>query len=64
MEPNFQAAPKPEQLTIDDAYVRQKIDEAYADSAKTENGFAPLDMAAVRTELQRRLSLSQDSGGE
>jgi hypothetical protein len=48
-----------EPTTIDDEYVRQKIDEAYADSAK--NGIAPLDMAAVKAELQRRLSRRQDS---
>jgi len=35
--------------TIDDDYVRQKIDEAYADG---EEG--PLDMAALKAEFFRR----------
>ena len=37
--------------SIDDNYVRQKIEEAYA-----ENDVAPLDMSAVRAELKRRLA--------
>ena len=48
-----------EPTTIDDDYVREKIDEAYADSAN--DGFAPLDMAAVKAELNRRLSAKQES---
>jgi hypothetical protein len=39
---------------IDDDYVRQKIEEAYADAAT--NGFERLDMAAVKAELNRRLA--------
>lgn len=34
-------------VTIDDQYVRQKVDEAYRD-----NDIAPLDMNAVRNKLQ------------
>ena len=49
-----------EPTTIDDAYVRQKVDQAYADAA--DHGFAPLDMAAIKAELHRRLSSKQASG--
>src|SRR4051812_20907042 len=45
---------QPELPTIDDDYVRQKIEEAYADTDR--NGFQPLDMSAVKQELQRRYS--------
>ena len=45
---------------IDDEYVRRKIDEAYADSVN--DGFAPLDMVAVKAELYRRLSAKRESG--
>lgn len=41
-----------EQPTIDDDYIREKIEEAYADPA----GFEPLDMAAIKAELRRRLA--------
>jgi hypothetical protein len=39
---------------VDDDYVRQKIDEAYADA--DENGFKPLDFVAIKAELHRRLA--------
>lgn len=44
---------KLESPSIDDEYFRQKIEEAYGDAA--ENGIAPLDMAAIKAELHRRL---------
>lgn len=46
--------------TIDDEYIREKIEEAYADAA--ENGFEPLDMAAIKAELHRRLVAKHESG--
>ena len=46
-----------ESSSIDDEYVRQKIEEAYADA--DENGFAPLDMTNIKAELNRRLVLKQ-----
>ena len=47
-----------EPRTIDDDYIRAKIEEAYADPA----GFKPLDMAAIKAELQRRLAAGHKSG--
>jgi hypothetical protein len=43
---------------IDEEYIRRKIEEAYADSA----GSGPLDMAAIKAELQRRLAAKSNSG--
>jgi hypothetical protein len=40
---------QPEPPTIDDDYVRAKIDEAYA-----VGGIAPLDMNAIKAEFARR----------
>jgi hypothetical protein len=40
--------------TVNDDYIREKIEEAYVDAAES-GGFQPLDMAAVKAELQRRL---------
>jgi hypothetical protein len=40
---------------VDDDYIRQKVQEAYADPA----GFEPLDMDAIRAEVQRRLAAKQ-----
>jgi hypothetical protein len=45
---------QPARPTIDDEYVRQKIEEAYADAEK--NGFQPLNMSAIKQELQGRLA--------
>ena len=39
--------------SIDDNYVRQKIEEAY-----TENDVAPLDMSVIRAKLKRRLAFN------
>lgn len=47
-----------EPSSVDDVYVREKIDEAYADAIV--NGFAALDMAAIKAELNRRLSTKVD----
>ncbi|MEX2316227.1 MAG: hypothetical protein WD669_03680 [Pirellulales bacterium] len=41
--------------TVDDAYFREKIEEAYADAAES-GGFQPLDMTAIKAELERRLN--------
>ena len=38
--------------TIDDEYIREKAEEAYADPA----GCGPLDMTAIKAELNRRLA--------
>lgn len=46
--------------TVDDDYIREKIEEAYADAA--ESGFEPLDMDAIKAELNRRLAAKQESG--
>jgi hypothetical protein len=43
-----------EPATIGDDYVREKLAEADADIA--QNGFQPLDMAAIKAELNRRLA--------
>jgi hypothetical protein len=40
--------------TINDQYVREKIEEAYANAA--EHGFEPLDMAKIKAELSRRIA--------
>jgi hypothetical protein len=47
-----------EPATIDDEYIRAKVEEAYADRA----GIQPLDMAAIKAELNRRLSETNKSG--
>jgi hypothetical protein len=44
--------------SIDDQYVRRKIEEAYADAA--EIGFEPLDMVAIKAELNRRLATKHE----
>lgn len=44
---------------VDDDYVREKIDEAYADAALS-GGFQPFDAAAIKAELQRRLDNKND----
>jgi hypothetical protein len=49
MEPINEAS-----ATIDDDYVRSKIEEAYVDAGV--EGFQPIDMAAIKAELNRRLS--------
>jgi hypothetical protein len=41
-----------EPAIIDDDYIRTKIEEAYADRA----GIQPLNMAAIKAELNRRLA--------
>jgi hypothetical protein len=41
--------------TLSDDYFREKIEESYADP----EGLAPLDMAAIKAELQRRLAAKQ-----
>jgi hypothetical protein len=43
--------------TIDDDYIRAKIEEAYTDGAAIQ----PLDMAAIKAELNRRLSATNNS---
>jgi len=43
---------------IDDAYIREKIEEAYADP----NGIGPLDMSAIKDELNRRLAVKSAQG--
>ena len=48
-----------EPSTIDDDYVREKIEEAYAEAG--EHGFQPLDMAAIKAELNRRLAANSES---
>jgi len=45
--------------TLDDDYMREKIDEAYADAG--DSGFQPLDMGAIKLELQRRLDARKSS---
>jgi hypothetical protein len=40
---------QPAPPTLDDEYVRQKIEEAYA-----EGGVEPLDMAAIKAEFHRQ----------
>lgn len=50
-----------EPFTIDDDYLRQKLDEAYRDIER--NGMAPLDMAAVKAEFERRLAASSNKSG-
>lgn len=45
--------------TIDDDYVRAKIEEAYADAA--ERGFEPWDVEKVKAELHRRLAAKKSS---
>ena len=47
-----------EPATIDDDYIRAKVEEAYSDRA----GIQPLDMAATKAELTRRLSATNKSG--
>ena len=47
-----------EPATIDDDYIRMKVNEAYADPA----GARPLDIAAIKAELNRRLSATNKSG--
>jgi hypothetical protein len=47
---------QPEPPALDDEYVREKINEAYA-----EGEFVPLDMAAIKAEFQRRQSLKNTS---
>jgi hypothetical protein len=44
--------------TIEDDYLRAKIEEAYADPA----GIQPLDMTAIKAELNRRLAATTQSG--
>ncbi len=41
-----------EPSAVDDDYIRAKIEESYADP----EGSKPLDMAAIRAELNRRLA--------
>jgi hypothetical protein len=43
---------------VDDDYIRAKIEEAYSDPTGPE----PLDMGAVRAELQRRIRAKSDNG--
>ena len=45
--------------SVDDAYIREKIEEAYVDAG--EVGYQPLDMVAVKAELNRRLAAKQKS---
>jgi hypothetical protein len=45
---------QPESSTLEDQYVRQKIEEAYQEIDR--NGFQELNMSAIKTELQRRLA--------
>jgi hypothetical protein len=42
--------------TIDDDYVRERIEEAY-----TDGEFVPLDMAAIKAEFHRRQALRNQS---
>src|SRR4051794_34897074 len=44
--------------TINDEYIRTKIEEAYAD----RSGIRPLDMPAIKAELNRRLAAISRSG--
>ena len=44
-----------ESPTVDDDYLRQKIEEAYA--ADAEIGFKPFNMGAIRSEVHRRLAM-------
>jgi hypothetical protein len=44
---------------LEDDYFREKIEEAYTDDG--EKGFQPLDMAAIKAELNRRLSAKTNS---
>jgi len=50
-----------EPFTIDDDYVREKLEEAYADMER--NGVQPLDMAKIKAELARRLAAKKRSAG-
>jgi hypothetical protein len=50
---------QPEPPAIDDEYIRRKIEEAYSDIE--QNGIQPLDMAAIKQELRRRLTTSSDT---
>lgn len=47
-----------ESPSVDDEYVREKIKEAYDDPA----GFEPLDMAAIKAELKRRIAARDNVG--
>jgi hypothetical protein len=44
---------------LDNNYFREKIEEAYTDAG--EHGFEPLDMGAIKTELNRRLAAKNNS---
>jgi hypothetical protein len=48
-----------ESPNLDNEYFRGKIEEAYADAG--EQGFQPLDMAAIKAELSRRLAAKSNS---
>jgi hypothetical protein len=43
---------------IDDNYVREKIEEAYAD----RTGVGPIDFSAIKAELNRRLAAKSSQG--
>ena len=47
-----------EPAAVDDEYIRAKIEEAYNDPA----GVQPLDMAAIKAELKRRLAAANSAG--
>ena len=46
-----------EPAAVDDEYIRAKIEEAYNDPA----GVQPLDMAAIKAELKRRLAAANSA---
>jgi hypothetical protein len=45
-------------MPLTDEYIRQKLDEAYADV----DSVAPLDMSAIKAELNRRIAARSRSG--
>ena len=48
-----------EHPNLNNNYFREKIEEAYADAG--EQGFEPLDMAVIKSELKRRLAAKNNS---
>jgi hypothetical protein len=47
-----------ESSDVNDDYIREKIEEAYAD----REGTGPLDMSAIKAELNRRLAAKSAQG--
>jgi hypothetical protein len=55
----YELIQQPTSPAIDERYIRQKIEEAYADIA--QNGYQPLDMAAIKQEFERRLAAQHNA---